>query len=541
MKKTLAGLCLLVSTLGSTPTYATNSTENPGLNFERLIEHLKNPSFKALESTLKTHQISYSILIHSPLMAEKIKGTYTSENLRELKTFLKPVTSIKVSEQGFVQAADREIDNSEDPTHYDAIWLRDSLWIYLGLYPNKETRPLALKILTRMLDYVSSPDQLQRFSSVIANPSIINSADGAMKVVHIRFDGKSPLFHDVQIKGISQQWNHKQNDALGLLFDLVLRSIENGDIAPSELTPLRLKALAYFPAYFSKVKFFEMEDAGSWEEIERSNSSSISLVTSSLEKLESLLKTDSLFKKKLRATAKELKVDSFLLPKNLSALTNKGYERIFGQLKAGGESPLYPAHDPRFRKADAALLNLIFPAQLTRLTLKDKENILKMVEPLIGQVGIKRYLNDSYQCGNFWFKASETQGAVAEHELKTDDTSSAKDFEERAKQFVIDSEAQWFFDSWYSKILGLMYQETKDSKYLSEQIKFFNRSLAQITGGSPEKKSLGADGRAVMAFAIPESYNTVFMGKERYFAASPITPLNWAKATLLLALDQMEH
>jgi hypothetical protein len=145
-------------------------------------------------------------------------------------------------------------------------------------------------------------------------------------------------------------------------------------------------------------------------------------------------------------------------------------------------------------------------------------------------VGIKRYIGDAYQCEGYW----GTQTDVAE---KTRDYSSQDEFVKRASGFSKIREAEWFFDSWFSYCLGEMYRETGDDTYLDEQIHFFNRALGQITDGSPVKPVLGADGNPVPAFEMPESYNVVLGG----YAPSPITPLNWAKASLRIALDGIER
>lgn len=513
-------------------------------SFKQLVGQLKISEMVS-ELQLKSGDLTYSVQVHAAKVADKIRSNYSAQDLKELRSFLKPLVDIKIQKSGLVQAADRPLNSLDDPTHYDAVWLRDSLWVYLGLSSQIETKPMSKQVLLKMLDYVSSIDQLKRFETVIKKPSIINGQSGPMKVVHIRFDGKSPTFQDVKIKGKPQTWNHKQNDALGLLLDLVMRSVHDGEILPGDLTESHLKALAYFPAYFSAIKFFAMEDAGSWEEIERTNSSSVGLVTSGLERLLAFIKEgdakNAILIERLKKAASLLKIEGYLGAESLEGLIKKGYERIFKQLEHGGESPLYNPRSKHFRKADAALLNLIYPAELSQLKLSDKEKILEIVKPLIGKVGIKRYLEDSYQSGNFWFKEEQTSdGEALKGANKTADTSSAEDFIARGKQFKEDSEAQWFFDSWYSKIMGLMYKESRNKSYYFEEIKFFNRALGQITGGDEKQgKVLGADGRPVPSMSLPESYNTIIAGKSRFFAPSPITPLNWAKASLIMALDQL--
>ena len=421
---------------------------------------------------------------------------------------------LTVDSRGLVQAADRMEGKDQDPTHYDAVWVRDSLWVYLGLSVSEDPieRATAKKMLLALSDYFSSSDQWKRMNAVIRNPKIIHEKNGKMKVVHIRFDRNSPTFQDVRERGVAQVWNHKQNDALGLFLDLFCRAILDHTISSAELTPARLKTMSLLPKYFQAIQFYQMEDAGSWEELERVNTSSIALVVSSLERLDEVQKT------------MPLQVD---LPQ-IKTLIAKGYERIRKQIQMGGESPDYPKNDPHYRTGDAALLNLIYPAQLAGLTKDDYINVLKAIDPLVGEMGIKRYIGDSYQSGNFW----KNKGT-------TDDSSSAECFSNRGKKFIEGSEAQWFFDSWYSLAMGCLYKKFNDPQFQTKQIQFLNRALKQITHGTKSDPVLGADGVPVLSHALPESYNTLVDLKTgvRTFAPSPITPLNWAKASMRLALD----
>jgi hypothetical protein len=270
--------------------------------------------------------------------------------------------------------------------------------------------------------------------------------------------------------------------------------------------------IARFPAYFAAIHFEAFPDAGSWEEIERVNTSSIGLVVSGLERLAAA-----------RKSFPEVKFSQ------LNSLIAKGYATILKHLEAGGESPGYPADDPHYRKSDAALLNLIYPAELSQLRSAHYAAIVRAVTKLVGEVGVKRYLGDSYQSGNFWF-----------HSGKTDDTSSEGSFSERGAKFVPESEAQWFFDSWFSVALArLAKRYPKNPNYAADSVRYLNRALGQVTGGTAESPVLGADGKPVPPLALPESYNTIVdpATRARVFAPSPITPLNWAKATLRLALS----
>ena len=63
------------------------------------------------------------------------------------------------------------------------------------------------------------------------------------------------------------------------------------------------------------------------------------------------------------------------------------------------------------------------------------------------------------------------------------------------------------------------------------------RALGQITG----KNQITADGQPVKELLVPESINTVIVGGQSFLLASPITPLNWAKASLRIALEKFEE
>ena len=88
---------------------------------------------------------------------------------------------------------------------------------------------------------------------------------------------------------------------------------------------------------------------------------------------------------------------------------------------------------------------------------------------------------------------------------------------------------------------GKLFARFKDARYHELEIRYLNRALSQVTGGTPAEPPLAADGRPVRPLALPESYNTIadLRAGKRYFAPSPITPLNWSKACLRLALQAL--
>ena len=506
MKISSLGVLLVVLTA------CASAPRGTGAGIEAVIAQGRASGF-AIPRVFSDGPRKYEVRVHSPVVAPLLKAKYAREDRDAIRLALGTSLDFALDARGLARAADRVNADENDPTHYDAVWVRDSLWVYLGLRADPAEAEKAKKLLLTLADYFASADQTARFDAVIENPLILNTPDGAMKAVHIRFDRKSPTFADVTENGRPQTWNHKQNDALGLFLDLFCRAVLAGEIGPAELTPARVKMIARFPAYFAAIHFEAFPDAGSWEEIERVNTSSIGLVVSGLERLAAA-----------RKSFPEVKFSQ------LNSLIAKGYRTIFKQLAAGGESPSYPEDDPHYRKSDAALLNLIYPAELAQLRFADYAGIVRAVTKLVGDVGVKRYLGDSYQSGNFWFQAGNT-----------DDTSSEGSFSERGAKFIPGSEAQWFFDSWFSVALArLAKRYPKNPDYAADSVRYLNRALAQVTGGTREAPVLGADGNPVPALALPESYNTVVDRKSgaRAYAPSPITPLNWAKATLRLALSR---
>ena len=151
-----------------------------------------------------------------------------------------------------------------------------------------------------------------------------------------------------------------------------------------------------------------------------------------------------------------------------------------------------------------------------------------------------RYHNDSYQSGNYWIKPKEKE----QPEL-TGDASSDDLFLRRFKSLTPNTEAQWFFDSKISMIYSQMFQSSLD-RNLKKQARYkaiyhFKRALGQITGSQKEGALLAADGKPVRNLQVPESINTVIMSGKKYYLPSPITPLNWAKASLLMAGMDLEN
>lgn len=74
--------------------------------------------------------------------------------------------------------------------------------------------------------------------------------------------------------------------------------------------------------------------------------------------------------------AKANELDEPLSTTRLNHLIDKGYERITLQLDLG-RIPGYLEKDKHYREADAALLNVIYPANLAKINTRRKEQVLK--------------------------------------------------------------------------------------------------------------------------------------------------------------------
>lgn len=468
---------------------------------------------------------AYKLIVHSEMAKNLIRDQYGKEEIKKIIDTTKDVRMLQTIKKDwgtFLQATNFENTDTADNTHYNAIWVRDSIWGYLAL--KKENNPLSKKILLSIWDYFSTQPQQVRFDRIIATPTVIKSKNAQMEVPHIRFDGNSPGFEDVRENGEIQNWNHKQNDALGLFLDNVLNEISEGEFTQADwLKNNRLEAIIKIIEYFDKTEFYNMADSGAWEENERINTSSVGLVTSALENLSHLAQNKKnsnviLFFKDFHKLSNKININ--ISEQKINKLIEKGYERINKQLNLGGESPDYDKSDERYRTGDAALLNLIYPAKLKLLSVKQKKQILEIVGKLTRDYGIIRYEGDNYQSANFW-----------QNEIKTDvaDNSHKK----RKENFIPSTEAQWFFDSWYSTAALQLYKETNDKYYLGLATKYLNRTLAQITG----EHMISADGTTTPSNSLPESYNFIYREGKYIAAPSPIIPLNWAKSSMTIMLN----
>lgn len=460
-----------------------------------------------------------------PWIEKKLDGELVSEIIRDLE----PALRIELNDKGFVSAAQRKT-KGKDATNYDAIWVRDNVWIYYSLLADPGRRADANRLLISLWDYYATPAQVQRFRNIIANPEL--STD-QMAMPHVRFDSNSLGLGDVMIDGKPQVWNHRQIDAHGIFFTALGEAFRDGILKVSDITEERARPLILYPLFLATIRYYDYEDAGAWEELPRKNTSSIGLATRSLQVWRGLL-YDSSRSKDIhdRLNVFLAKEDSEVIASwsdnSLKELSDAGLNQVKYQLALGGESPDYNPIDIHFRLADSAMLVLIEPSTLEGLSQAQLRKTLDIVEQLKRPAGVLRYNNDSYQGGNFWIETPDSSSL-------TGDTSSKGAFLDRLKKLIPNTEAEWFFDSLIALARLRLAEKTTDTKMRSIDIDLaaihIKRALGQITGGG-----ITADGEPVEEWLAPESINTVVIEGKRYYLPSPIAPLNWAKAALSMAL-----
>jgi phosphorylase kinase alpha/beta subunit len=366
-------------------------------------------------------------------------------------------------------------------TGYKYVWVRDNVYVALAHFLTGSA-DVAWRNLNTLADYFLR--HRRRFEDIIAG-----TADPAepMNRPQIRFDGETLAEIDVK-------WAHAQNDALGYFVWLFCRIHLSEVRAPSAAAR---QLLTLFVEYWDRIRFWEDEDSGHWEETRKIEASSIGVVVAALGELRKLWAWDP--------TGYSAGSGS-LTPPLFERLIARGTERLAAILPSECVQP-----DPaKRRRYDAALLFLIFPLAIVGAAEADAI-IANVTGHLQGAHGIRRYLGDS-----FW---SADYKARLRPEQRTADFSDA--IAERDRLVRPGEEAQWcLFDPMLSIIHGLRYRQSGDAGELSRQIEHFNRSLGQLT-------ETGTPGQ----WRCPELY---YLERGTY-TVNDTVPLLWTQANLRMA------
>jgi GH15 family glucan-1,4-alpha-glucosidase len=417
------------------------------------------------------------------LLQHLIKEKYTRQDLAAIKQVLDQHKTHEITPvaHGLFAASPSQTDNSL--TGYQNVWVRDNI-IVANSFRLRGILPPAIACIQGLTQFLER--QRVRFEEIISDEKRVLKVD-VNRRPHIRFMAAT-------LDELPEKWAHAQNDALGqaLWFRFVLANERTLPVTHEDWKIYRL-----FPAYFEAIAYWNDEDSGAWEEGLKVNNSSVGAVVAGLEELQRYLYS--------APAKKELGVKSLteVDRQKLEDLIAKGRQRLNLTL---------PFESPPERLADSALLLLIHPlGTVTSRHLQDA--ILNLVQArLRGDVGIKRYTDDSYFCQDYdeWF--APDQMCV--------DFSDSLAFRNAFLQ--PGCEAQWcIFDPLLSIIYGERYfGDRTDSQSLDKQIYYFNRSLRQVTpkGECPE----------------------LYYFKNGKYTPNAHTPLAWTQANQALALYLME-
>ena len=420
---------------------------------------------------------------HGVPITEWLSDSPSEDDVEEIRQFLTEAGTFRFPtlSSGLFSAAAAE--NPEFRlTGYQYVWARDNIHVAHALWLTGEKEKAAAAV-SSLLEFYSK--HRQKFLDVLEDRA--DAAD-PMQRPHIRFDGES-------LSEVDVRWAHAQNDALAYVLWLACKLLRSGDL---QITPKSIDVFQLLVQYFEKIEYWQDEDSGHWEETRKIEASSIGTVVAALSELRTWL-TDQ--------------PESLIDPVQLNDLIEQGHRALAAILPAEcvQESPL------QNRRYDAALLFLIFPLNVVDDSMA--ETIISDVrEHLTSDIGIRRYLGDSYWCANY----RDLLSADVRTTDFSDDTSS------RDALLKPGEEAQWcIFDPILSVIHGQRYLETGDAREFQLQLHHFRRSLAQLT----------TEESRFPAYRCPESY---FLEHGRWIP-NDITPLLWTQANLLMAIQVMKQ
>ncbi len=401
--------------------------------------------------------------------------------VRSLVTFLEGKGSFQFPRlpNGLFSAAASTADDFES-TGYQYIWVRDNMHIAHAHLVIGQPE-VAVKCIRTLLDYFTK--HRHRLTMIEAKDIDYSNP---MNRPHIRFDGRT-------LSELEEKWAHAQNDALGYFVWLTARLARLGHLT---LSPAESDVVVDIVRFWDKVKFWEDEDSGHWEENRKISASSIGVALGGLMELDRLL-----------GEAERAPVLQALLSR-LMAQGRAALDRIL-------PAECIQADPTKNRRYDSALLFLIYPIEVVPEPIADQ--IISDVEQhLLGPIGIRRYQGDSYWCADYKTLLASDQ--------RTADFSDS--LEARNALLKEGMEAQWcIFDPIVSLVYGRRYEARRDAADLARQRQFLDRGLRQLTTA---ESRFGA-------WKLPESY---FCERGKW-VPNDITPLLWSQANLRLALEQM--
>ncbi len=424
-------------------------------------------------------------------LAARLHPSSTAQDVIAVREFLQAQGTFRFPTlaSGLFSASASEADDF-GMTGYRHAWVRDSVQIAHALWRTDQPG-MAVRAVEALMSFFQK--YRHRFTDIIDGRA---DAHDPQQRPHIRFDGD-------HLTEVDEKWAHAQNDALGAFLWIYLRMISEGVLRPS---PAQWDILADFPAYFRSVKYWEDEDSGHWEETRKIAASSIGIVVAALRQLRDLL-TDAKCDFAWGRTENGVSGDE------LNWLIKQGETALKVILPFECLQP-----DPtQHRRYDSALLFLIEPYGVVTGDMAE-QIITDVREHLMGPIGIRRYLGDSYWCADY----KDLLGA----EQRTADFSD--NLAERDRLMEKGTEAQWcIFDPILSVIFARRFAEHRRAEDRERQFEHLLRSLNQLTTSD----------HPAGPYRCPESY----FRHHGTWVPNDITPLLWTQANLRWALHCAEQ
>ncbi|CAK8710505.1 hypothetical protein GKODMF_00505 [Candidatus Electrothrix gigas] len=387
------GAVILGSITGLILTYVTN------IRISRIRK--KNIAVQAQDTNIKPY----------------LRENYRSEDIARLEAYLTEASTFKFNclENGLFPAVGEA--EKDDLSGYQYAWVRDNVHIAHAHYV-WGAKHTALKTANALMDFFTM--QQDRIQRIINDPSL---AEDPMNRPHIKFNGDT-------LQMLEEKWAHAQNDALGYFIWFYCKTAEHQS---SGINDTALETLALLIVYLEAISYWEDRDSGHWEEERKIAASSIGAVVAGLRQMRILCSDQDLYERQ--------------------PLSTHGInEQFLNNLEAKGANALNQilpyesiASDTK-RRYDAALLFLIYPLEV--VSPDQVVQILTDVKSALqGEIGIRRYLKDSY-----WFPNYRELFARGVRSADFSDNISQRNSYQKKEGM----EAQWcIFDSIISCIHGV--------------------------------------------------------------------------------------
>lgn len=475
--------CIVLFLFGFAKLYTFPKTE-PSLQTIAVMAGCGIGSILTLFTQLRTRSImkaATQFSANNETILSYLRRKYQAEDIEELRNYLteRGVFRFNCLENGLFPAIGEV--GEDDKSGYQYAWVRDNVHIAYAHFV-WGAQHTAFKTADALMIFFAA--QRDKIRQIINEPS---TANDPMRRPHIRFNAHT-------METLPQKWAHAQNDALGYFIWFYCKTAMQRS---SEIDDSSLETLALLTMYLRAIRYWEDKDSGHWEEIRKQSASSIGAVVAGLREMAAMCSAQGLYTRPAlsRHGINAEFIDSLLFDGFNSLHKILPYESISAESK---------------RRYDSALLFLIYPLEVT--TSDQAIQILDDVKSALqGEVGIRRYLEDSYWFPNYrqFFK----YGAGS-----ADFSDSIK---QRDSHIQIGKEAQWcIFDSIISCIHGVRALQGKKGEK-PDQVRYLNRALCQLT---PDLQ-------------CPEAY----FYENGCLVPNDHVPLQWAQANLKMALYWLEQ